>query len=497
MSTLSTSVRFLRKAAALLLLPWLAWSCQMVTGDYDDEIEASSTPNYINVTISVTASNNPVTRAPQGGEYGDGTERGIDDRENKINDITLIFYQDNAGINTTSGDAEVVCVERFAVRLFDENDKPTTHNHKDTEPTSDYYPKEVLYTTGNQKIDNTQLVIGQTYKVLVVANADIAVTAGDKIKEVRDLVLNSVFTGTGIGINASNFVMASETDATVTLTNPTPDTSDGQNKMIYYFDCIHIERLAARIDYNTIGSEYSAEYSGYKYDNGSGGSGFFVVTKVTPFNLYNENEYYFKRVRSNWTDAAITYLGDESTTNYVVDPNTENKGNAATTLRYLNPINVLLPGPNHSEAYTQVMADVQGTSSLFTDNQGNKNVIIGYAKENTLRPGSLLKAFATGIAFEIKYFNGENDPNPKTFVYYHYLRHQGEKETGSYQAKKLEEMANDNEIYNPSTTSPAMNYGIVRNNIYRVSIEGMSPDKVTLHIKVKKWDKFVHEPIYM
>lgn len=53
-----------------------------------------------------------------------------------------------------------------------------------------------------------------------------------------------------------------------------------------------------------------------------------------------------------------------------------------------------------------------------------------------------------------------------------------------------------------SSTSP-MNFGIVRNNIYRISIEKVmektvtEEPKVTLKIKVKKWDKFEHAPIYM
>ena len=470
--------------------------------NYDQEDVINLADNhFINVTISVSASDAPATRAPQGGEYGDGTERGIDDRENKINNITLIFYQDNTDINqnntdinTTSENAKVVCVERYSVRPFDEaSDKPTTHNHKDTEPTSNYYPKEVLYTTGNQKLENTPLVIGQSYKVLVVANAeDLYVTVGDQIKDVRKQVLSSVFTGTGIGIDASNFVMASETDATVTLEDPTKETVDGENRMIYYFDCIHIERLAARIDYNTTGSTYSTDYNGYKYNNGDD---FFVVTKVTPFNLYNEDEFYFKRVRNNWTDTnpTITYLGDETTENYVIDPNTENKG--TNTYNYLNPLTSLTS--DLAGDYTRSMIDVQDVGGQDVESQiNNNNVIIGYVKENTLCPNALLKYHATGLAFEVKWYDNENSV-PKTFVYYHYLRHQGEKEEGSYQAKKLEDLANDNETYTPSTTSPAMNYGIVRNNIYRVSIDGMTPDKVTLLIKVKKWDKFVHEPIYM
>ena len=284
--------------------------------NYDQEDVINLADNhFLYVTISVSASDAPATRAPQGGEYGDGTERGIDDRENKINNITLIFYQDNEGINTTSDEAKVVCVERYDVRLFDENDLPNNHTHKTGEPTT-AQDQEVLYTTGNQRLDDTQLVIGQSYKVLVVANADLYVTVGDTIKDFRDQVLNSVFTGTGIGIDASNFVMASETDATVTLANPTADTSDGQNKMIYYFDCIHIERLAARIDYNTTGGVYTEytppvdtddsgsdgpgdgdpvtvdpdaemkSYKGYKYQQPSRND-FFVVTKVTPFNLYD------------------------------------------------------------------------------------------------------------------------------------------------------------------------------------------------------------------
>jgi hypothetical protein len=462
MSTLSTSVRFLRKAAALLLLPWLAWSCQVVAdGDYEDEIEIGATPNYINITISVSANNNPVTRAnPTGGEYGDGWEKGKD-RENLVNNITLIFYQDGTGINTDE-EATVACVKRYAVTPMANTG---THNHKETEPEPEtetetgYYDEEVLYTTGNQKLDETQLVIGQSYKVLVVANAYVNAKAGDKIEDIRDQVINKVYDGTGVGIKASNFVMTSETDATVTLTNPTDETSNGKNKKIYYFDCIHIERLAARIDFNPVGSNYSADYNGYKYDNSDGNS-FFVVTRITPFNLYNENEFYFKRIRNNWSDATptISYLVDESKENYVVDPNTENK--VTTSFSYLNPLTSLTD--ELTGVYTQVMSTVQATDQI-----NNGNVIIGYAKENTLRPTSPLKNYATGIAFEVKYY-ANSTATPVTTVYYHYLRHQGENVEGeSYQAKKLADISSDSQICGDTK---AMNFGIVRNNIYRVSI---------------------------
>ena len=41
-----------------------------------------------------------------------------------------------------------------------------------------------------------------------------------------------------------------------------------------------------------------------------------------------------------------------------------------------------------------------------------------------------------------------------------------------------------------------MNFGIVRNNIYRVSVDKIKEGN-TLEIKVKMWDKFTHEVIYM
>ena len=238
------SIRFIRKAAAFLLLPLLACSCQWMTTDYDDEIDINANTKYINITISVSASSSPVTRAPLGGEYGDGTEKGIETRENEVKDITLIFYQADNGINTTSEDAEVLCVKKYDVHVVRDGDLPSNyaHSHKtgETSESSTAINQEVIYTTGNQKLNETSLEAGETYRVLVVANAVVNVKEGDKIKDVREKVLSKIYTGTGLGIDATDFVMASESDATVTLTNPTVDTSTGEPSFVYYFNCIHI-----------------------------------------------------------------------------------------------------------------------------------------------------------------------------------------------------------------------------------------------------------------
>ena len=486
----SMSIKPLLKAAALMLLPWLAWSCQWMTEDFDGVIDGEAT-HYINVTISVSASSDPMTRAvPEGDEDGDGLEKG-NDRENNVNDITLIFYQDGTGatdgtgINTNSDAVTVLCVKRYEVH-------PVTNAAADLPANHAAIPaNEVLYSTGNQRLKETELQPGETYRVLVVANAVVNVKVGDKIKDVRDLLLTSVYKGSGVGINATDFVMSSERDAVVTLSNPTITTTNGENRFIYYFDCIHIERLAARIDYCTKGSEYDSDKGGYKYGVRNSDD-YFVVTKVTPFNLYNEQEYLFKHVQDNWTsDAVTTYLANETGNNYVVDPNTGNKY-GTNTFCYLNPI-----AETFTDAvYPQVM-NYLSTGQRFTDSDDNTSIIIAYPRENTLMPTSQLKKFATGIAFEIDYYAKESDNTftRSTNVYYHYLRHQGEQDSGSYQAKQWEGITGEE----TGAADVPMNFGVVRNNIYRVSIESSSEVQGKIKIKVEetKWRHVDNPTIYL
>ena len=246
--------------------------------------------------------------------------------------------------------------------------------------------------------------------------------------------------------------------------------------------------MSARIDYNTKGSSYDTDKAGYIYPVGSTADK-FVVTKVTPFNLYNEDEYLFKRVQDAWPATTTTYLGDETLTNYVVDTKTNLKDNT-NTLTYLSPI----AADMSTSDYVQTMSSVSAAAK-FNDANGNENIIIAYPKENTLMPESQLMKYATGIAFQGDYYNNGNDTNTpdERRIYYYFLRHQGELVSGAYQAVYYSDLTG-----NESCGTVPMNFGIVRNNIYRVSIEGMTEDaKLILHIKVKKWDLFEHESIYM
>ena len=224
----------------------------------------------------------------------------------------------------------------------------------------------------------------------------------------------------------------------------------------------------------------------------------------------NGNEYLLKRTN----DENNPYLAKETTSNWVLDPYSALTGGKNGTAHpdYLvsnltdvkanmaNRYNIIL-----STCQTASTETAEGTKFSITDNGVTAdNIIICYPKENTLN-GNItpLYYYATGLAFEGYYYkkNAATDANGKFTggtrkVFYHYLRHQGNQDA-AYSA------LTDETLSTTATcpTSPAMNYGIVRNNIYRVCIESITPVdddiKVTLLIKVKKWDKFVHEPIYM
>ena len=387
---------------------------------------------------------------------------------------------------------------------------------------------EVIYSTGDQLLDESTLDVTKTYHAIVVANAPTAllaaITVGETtIAEVRDMVVATIYNGTGVKTDAQKFVMSSERDATVTFTNRRTD--EERNAITYYFECIHIERLSARIDFwaktkNPVTSAYvAAEYvnensndipAGYRYYTGKnkhGRQNLFVLTRITPFNLLTGNEYLLKRTN----DATNPYLHKETTTNWVLDPysaQTDGKRTAAHPDYLASTLTSV--SSTFANDYTVTLSDCQTASTAeteggkFTVTEGGvsaDNIILNYPRENTLRGGvTLLYYYATGLAFEGYYFKAAGNSDEYSVgerkVFYYYLRHQGEQDL-AYQALSADGLSTS--ALCPA--SPAMNFGIVRNNIYRVSIESITPDvddiKVTLNIKVKKWDKFVHTPIIM
>lgn len=505
---LSQSVKFIRKGVALLLLPLLASSCQWVMDDYDDELTAdASVSQYINITISVSTATNPVTRAnPTGGEEGDGREKGIVDRENKVDHVTIIFYRNANGLNASEASAQATPIDfvGYYETTLDENYTPVTGTH---------YPDEIYYTTGEQELP-LQLQSASQYRIIVVANADLTnqITVGDaavsNLATVREMMRSGVYADSGVGIDAKNFIMTSEKDDELNYSYSIYNKT--LNRRTLVFDNIHIERMAARIDFwannsngyktssddsryeNTPGYEYTIYKPGTTEDTGDR----FVLTSITPFNLNNGDEYLLKRVTTGFGEnSTTTWLGNETLSNYVLDPHTTAKTSTTEHPTYFASTLTSVIS-DFSNSYTITMASQHPAApqaSPILNVEGKDNIILCYPKENTLQPGvTSLYYYATGLAFEGYYYQSGKTTGERR-VYYYFIRHQGEQNT-AYDVWTPNNIEDAKTTLCPSTT--AMNYGIVRNNIYRISVNKVAFDAGTLELSIAVHDwRNVEHPI--
>ena len=488
-----------------VLTALLLAGCTAVTDGYE-EIVPEVSHSYVNLTIAVT-NNGAITRGtPLGGEEGNGREAGFD-RENTITGITLMLYQDANGINTASN--PVIDFVAFY---------PVTRTTKDANARI-----EATYETGNQLVPHNTIDFTKTYRAIVVANADLtsSIIAGtNHLNDLRNMTLNTIYNGdeTKAAAACNNFVMSSEQDQTLTFAGNSTRDAAGD----YYYNLTNqplvIERLAARIDFWAVNGTYddgtaNSSKAGYIYDVEGGDQ--FVVTAVMPFNLTNKhtasdpadaygNEYLLKRLTPALSTVTPQWLADETTTNYVLDPKTLDKvtSSARLLMNSLESVKDLTVSTFATNSYCKKVSDMHaavaasGTTSGFTMltdmEKSGENVIVAYPMENTLLPESPLYYYATGIALEGWYYEGgiTHDTNPQRYVYYGYLRHQGEGSSYDITTTNSTEALSDQET--------AMNIGIVRNNIYRVMIGSIdSKRNMTLRIVVKRWDTFTHKVIYM
>lgn len=407
--------------------------------------------------VQVTVENSGYTRTsravsgPQGGEDGDGREQGIN-KENDVNSLTVLLYKSDKD-DLSEADATIDYVYTFT-------------GLKSLSSTSG-----VTYTTGPREID--PVIVGKNYHVLVIANAGDMTSRckGKKISEIRDMQMDKVCTRNDVIANFTDFVMSSKTDAKIDF------TKEGSETDPYRVD-VNIERLAARID--IIPNEtYDAASNAYYYNvmDGTNVVGGFKLESVTPSKVLTKGEYLIKRVSSDAAVSAVTYFGLEemdattkASTNYVVCPWTKDR--AGLTLSNAE-------GPAS-------LYNVKKTTSTSTAVE-EASYILDYVMENTTTDNT--EANSTGLIFKGKYYEetewDATNKQPKAGLtgtdkeYTYTIRHSDPNGTG------------------PSTAP--MYYGIVRNNIYQVKIEGVvgKSKGIKLTIHVVPWAHYDHgEVIY-
>lgn len=414
---------------------------------------------YLQVKVTVDGSGDTrasrATTEPQGGEEGNGRETGLDN-ENKVNSLTVLLYESDQN-DLSEADAKIDYVYTF------------TNLKKATTPTSG---KDATYTTVPKEIDAA--IVGKNYHVIVIANADDMTSKckGKKISEVRDLQMSKVCTRDADITKFSNFIMSSKKDAKIDFT-----TNKGSETDPYQVE-VDIERLAARIDIIP-NATYNGTDKGYYYNvmDGTNVVGGFKLESVTPSKVMTKGEYLIKRVSSDKTVSSVTYYGEElmdatskASTNYVVCPWTKDR----TGLTLSNA-----EGPAS-------LYNVKMTTSTSTT-VGEASYILDYVMENTTTDNK--EAYSTGLIFKGKYYEetewDATKKQPKASAkgtekeYTYTLRHSDPSGSG--------------------TNSDPMHFGVVRNNIYQVKVEGVKGKskglKLTIH--VRKWATYTHEETTM
>lgn len=411
---------------------------------------------YLQVKVTVEGSGD--TRAsradkePQGGEEGNGREQGIN-KENDVNSLTVLLYKSGED-DLTEADATIDYVYTFT-----NLNKVTTSSGSDA-----------TYTTVPREIDAS--IVGKNYHVIVIANADdMTSRCKGKISEVRDLQMSKVCTRDADITKFSNFIMSSKEDAMIDFTKEGSETNP-------YQVTVDIERLAARIDIIP-NATYDAASNAYYYDvkDGANVIGGFKLESVTPSKILTKGEYLIKRVSSDAAVSEVTYFGLEemdattkASTNYVVCPWTNDR----TGLTLSNA-----KGPTS-------LYNVKNTTSTSTA-IGEASYILDYVMENTTTDNA--EDYSTGLIFKGKYYEETewDATNHRPIAsatgtdreYTYTIRHSDPNGTG------------------PSTAP--MYYGIVRNNIYQVKIEGVVGKtkglKLTIH--VRKWATYTHDETTM
>lgn len=433
---------------ALLLVMSFASCASDTTSDLP--LPSKDMKAYLQVKVTVEGSGDTrasrAAKGPQGGEGGDDREPGIN-KENDVNSLTVLLYESDK--DDLSDDNAIIDY----VYTFTNLNKVTTSSGSDA-----------TYTTVPREIDAS--IVGKNYHVIVIANADdMTSRCKGKISEVRDLQMSKVCTRDADITNFSNFIMSSKTDAMIDFTKEGSETDP-------YVVNVDIERLAARIDIIP-NATYVDTDKGYYYNvmDGTNVIGGFKLESVTPTKVMTKGEYLIKRVSPNAAVSAVTYFGleakdaDNKATNYVVCPWTKDRTGLT-------------------------LAEAEGPASLYNVKEttvGEASYILDYVMENTTTDNA--EDYSTGLIFKGKYYEEtEWDATMK------------QPKAGSIgKEKEYTYTLRHSDPSGSGTTADPMHFGVVRNNIYQVKVEGVEGKSkgIKLTIHVVPWAHYDHgEVIY-
>ena len=494
-------------------------ACSSDREDFTDEAGRDK-GTYFQLSICTEAGRQTRAAGPAGGEAGDGslTARG---KENVAYNATVLLYHSEKGMNATAAEAQNIKIE-----------------YAFYSPTLDYVVVDGVGMYRSPLLHDPGYVQSGTYHLLVLVNmGDMTCLKGKSLYQVRDLTTRSnvrssdgsSYTGgspehlsdvtmlqlgsslpglpwSGSGMNVGTydyFYMTSSDDLSLTFGS----LSGPDNPVRIQAD---VSRLAARIDFSpgntgeyttteltfTPTGESSVTLNSYykyavKNAGGTATGDYYYLVGWCPINLRQDECYLFRRVSDYADGTHLDYLGKERAVdigtasepglmqqvNYVLDPLTAQKTSLLSGLDYAAVYNKYYDGsttPLPAASEFQLRHD----GELDMEEDGRRYHVLAYAMENTQRSDSPKERFATGIILKGYYAKkgagGDYTYTAKNYVYY--IRH--------------------SDPTNSNSDALVMKYGIVRNNVYRIYINKVSPTGLIL-IETMNWLNVRADEIYM
>lgn len=526
-------------ALIISALAFMGCSCDDVA---DGKVEDGGNTMMLRIGLAVSANHSRATSNPTGGENGDGWRVGTYN-ENNIYDVylykysaadginagndtpvTLLAYEKNIDFTPSPSDADTngKIVKELTFKVGDYHYEPSNHDH--------------FIVAINTEVMSTNTTLGKLRDELVT------LTCRQNGSQMKDYDL---------------FTMSNAHDSEFkggqgTETNP-------------YIVDIDVERTTARIDFAYSVAAMSAgkfriEDGNYVYKVNGSSEDEVVLSHVRATNVMQNAPYLIKRLAATESDVP-DYLANETNpaTQYVVEPTTWSKtvqaveNNTLDFVRwfrdswYMNAVNTY-----QSTTTPWFRPDDRvhcGSGDAFTDgtNLDEKDFdwqyyVLSYANENTMQAAHTLHHYTTGLILKATYvpqkiykavdpiggtltldaaytkgatFWRWHDIDTNTDVFF-----SNEAAAEAYKALHPHSIVypyNDAQCYynvwlrheniidDPTTTT--MEFGIVRNNIYRVCVEftgiGMpdipddmtTPENIRMFIYVRKWNLIEHPAI--
>lgn len=325
---------------------------------------------------------------PQGGENGDGREYGFD-YEYDIKDLNILYYY-GENINAV-GETDVYelawipNITEVQVSSTD-NQTPNTGDCPDETGCVQRRLKLTTEQTGTFKyVEGQQFIIIANYGKEIIEDKEPM-----KLSAIRDLPIYNAWGG------ANKFVMSNEHDSKY------EEKADGDGHDLM---TVTIERVAARIDFCVNGSDSYTEGTvanparlyHVKNDAGTKQYGEVYLTHVRPFNVRQAGKdaggsYAIKR-NSSGKYLAVEQAGG---TDIIVEPTTYEKSPEKLTNLY---------GATRHSAITATYADEHPvrTEDALTTVGKETFYVLDYAQENTMSVENSNANYATGYFLKATY----------------------------------------------------------------------------------------------